>query len=54
MLTEYQKAPAVTRQRIYLETMTEVLPKLGRKFITDQHAQPIHPFMQLQTEKANP
>ena len=54
VFTQYQKAPAVTRQRIYLETMSEVLPKLGRKFITDQHAQPILPFMQLQTEKSNP
>lgn len=54
VFAQYQKAPAVTRQRIYLETMSEVLPKLGRKFITDQHAQPILPFMQLPTEKSNP
>jgi len=33
---EYVKAPEVTRTRIYLETMAEVLPKLGNKIITDQ------------------
>ncbi len=54
VFTEYEKAPLVTRQRIYLETMSEVLPKLGRKFITDQDSQPLLPFLQLQTDKGNP
>ena len=35
---EYLKAPEVTRQRIYLETMNEVLPKVGRKLIVDEKA----------------
>ncbi len=47
---QYQKAPAVTRQRIYLETMSEVLPKLGRKFVSDREGQPLVPFLQLQTD----
>ena len=50
VFAQYQKAPAVTRQRIYLETMSEVLPKLGRKFVTDREAQPLVPFLQLQTD----
>jgi len=50
VFTQYQKAPAVTRQRLYLETMGEVLPKLGRKFISDREAQPMIPLLQLQTE----
>ena len=54
VFAQYEKAPAVTRQRIYLETMGEVLPKLGRKFITDQDSQMMLPFMQLQMEKGNP
>ena len=28
---EYRKAPAVTRRRIYLETLSAILPKVGRK-----------------------
>jgi len=43
---QYQKAPAVTRQRLYLETMSEVLPKLGQKFLTDREAPPLVPFLQ--------
>jgi membrane protease subunit HflK len=54
VFAQYEKSPAVTRQRIYLETMGEVLPKLGKKFITDQDTQPFLPFLQLQTDKANP
>jgi len=29
VLTEYQNVPAVTRSRLYLETLTEVLPHIG-------------------------
>jgi modulator of FtsH protease HflK len=49
---EYRKAPEVTKQRIYLETMKDVLPKLGRKIILDQDASHILPLLQLET--ANP
>lgn len=54
VFAQYEKAPEVTRQRIYLETMSEVLPKMGRKFITDQDSQQLLPFLQLQTDKSNP
>ena len=31
LFTEYSKAPEVTKQRIYIETMQDVLPSLGEK-----------------------
>jgi len=48
---EYQKAPEVTRQRIYLETMAKILPKVGRKVITDQGTTGILPLFQLGKEE---
>lgn len=45
-LKEYLKAKEVTRQRLYLETMEEVLSKVGRKLITDDKAQGILPLFQ--------
>ena len=47
---EYSKAPEVTRQRIYLETMNEILPKVGRKLITDEKTTGILPLFQLTQE----
>ena len=44
---EYSKAQEVTRQRIYLETMNKILPKVGRKLITDQNTTGILPLFQL-------
>ena len=46
---EYLKAPEVTKQRLYLETMKEVLPQLGRKIILDQDASQVLPLLQLET-----
>jgi modulator of FtsH protease HflK len=51
VFAQYQKAPEVTRQRIFLETMTEVLPKTGRKIIVDDKGQQVLPLLQLQPEK---
>jgi modulator of FtsH protease HflK len=48
---QYQKAPEVTRQRIFLETMAETLPKISRKIIVDQSGQQVLPFLQLGTAK---
>ena len=45
---QYQKAPEVTRQRIFLETMSEVLPKVSRKVIVDDKGQQVLPLLQLQ------
>jgi membrane protease subunit HflK len=44
---EYRKAPDVTRQRIYLETMNEILPKLGKKFVIDESVSGILPLLNL-------
>ena len=41
---EYIKAPEVTRQRMYLETMNDVLSKVGKKLITDDKASGILPL----------
>ena len=46
-LAEYVKATEVTRQRLYLETMQEVLPQLSRKIILDDKAGQIFPLLQL-------
>jgi membrane protease subunit HflK len=51
VFAQYQKAPDVTRQRILLETLTDVLPKVGRKIILDEKGQQVLPFLQLQAEK---
>jgi membrane protease subunit HflK len=50
LYTEYIKAPEVTRQRIYLETMQEVLPRLGNKIITDQDGNNVLPLLQMQMD----
>ena len=44
---EYRKAPAVTRKRIYLETMGTLIPKVGRKLILDEKARGVLPLLQL-------
>lgn len=43
----YRKAPEVTRSRIYLEALNQVLPKVGRKVIIDKDAKSIIPLLQL-------
>lgn len=45
---EYRKAPAVTRKRLYLETMQEVLPRIGRKLFLDEKARGVLPLLQLE------
>jgi modulator of FtsH protease HflK len=47
LLIQYDKAPAITKQRLYLETMNEVLPKLGSKIIIDEDAKQFLPLMNL-------
>ena len=44
---EYRKSPAVTRQRIYIETLSQVLPKIGRKLIIDENTRNLVPLLQL-------
>ena len=49
-LGEYQKAPGVTRTRLYLESLKEVIPQLGRKIILDEDASQVLPLLQLNQE----
>lgn len=51
VLEEYLKAPEVTRRRMYLETMQEVVPKMGKKIVIDSEASQILPLMQLNPEQ---
>lgn len=48
---EYKKAPVVTRQRLYLETMEQVMPTLQDKLILDDSKNGILPLLQLNKEK---
>ena len=49
---EYRKAPAVTRKRIYLETMGTLIPKAGRKLVLDEKARGVLPLLQLGDDAA--
>jgi membrane protease subunit HflK len=47
ILEEYKKAQDVTRRRLYLETMAEVLPKCGKLYLIDEKQKNILPFLNL-------
>src|SRR3989442_765424 len=49
---EYRKAPAVTRKRVYLETMGTLIPRAGRKLVLDEKARGILPLLQLEGKTA--
>lgn len=53
LLTEYTKAPEVTRRRIYIETMQAILPGIQAKVIVDDQASSILPLLNLDTRKEN-
>jgi len=44
---EYAKAQDITKRRLYLEMLTEVLPKLGPKYIVDSDQQNLLPLLNL-------
>lgn len=44
---EYKKAPEVTRRRLYLETLAEMLPKAGRKIVVDEKNRGLVPLLDL-------
>ncbi len=52
LLTEYSKAPEVTKRRLYLETLIEVLPRVQAKVIVDESASSVLPLLQLHTPPA--
>jgi membrane protease subunit HflK len=48
LLVEYTKSPEITKRRLYLETMTDILPKFGRKIILDEDAKGLLPLLNLE------
>ncbi len=52
LYSEYIKAPQVTKRRIFLETMEDIIPKMGKKIITDQNGNNVLPLLQLQLDGA--
>jgi membrane protease subunit HflK len=44
---EYSRAKDVTKRRLYLEMMTEVLPDIPNKFIVDPELRNLIPLLQL-------
>ena len=54
---EYVKAPEVTKRRLYLETIEDILPAIGNKIVTDQNGNSVLPLLQMQMDgvkKINP
>ena len=47
LLAEYTKAPEVTRRRLYIETLQEVLPGIRSKIIVDEQTHSILPLLNL-------
>ena len=50
MLAQYTKAPEITRTRLYLETMGEILPRVGQKIIFDESLRQLLPILPLSTK----
>jgi membrane protease subunit HflK len=44
----YQRAPEVTRRRMYLETMSKIYPKVKRKIVLDDSLKGVLPLLSLQ------
>jgi len=51
LFTEYTQAPEVTRRRIYIETLQEVLPSIGSKIIVDGSTGSILPLLNLDRQQ---
>jgi len=47
---EYAKAPAVTRKRLYLEALNDILPKITKKIVVDQDQKNVLPLLNLGEE----
>jgi len=51
LYTEYAKAKDVTKRRLYLETLKDLLPKLGDKYIIDSDQKNFLPLLNLGKQK---
>jgi modulator of FtsH protease HflK len=49
--TEYRKAPRVTRQRLYLETMEKILPTVDEIYVMDKNGAGALPLLPLRSGK---
>ena len=49
LFDEYLKAPEVTKKRLYLETMIEIIPNINQKIIIDDAANSVLPLLQIAT-----
>ena len=52
VLQQYIKAPEITRTRLYLETMGEILPQTGQKIIVDESLRQLLPVLPLSIKPA--
>jgi membrane protease subunit HflK len=50
LMAEYRKAPEVTRRRIYIETLQDVIPGIRSKIIVDEETRGILPLLNLNSE----
>jgi membrane protease subunit HflK len=51
LLAEYNKAPEVTRRRIYIETLQDVMPGIRSKIVIDEQTRGILPLLNLDSQK---
>ena len=50
LYTEYSKAKDITKRRLYLEAIKDLLPKLGSKYIVDADQRNLLPLLNIQKE----
>jgi membrane protease subunit HflK len=53
LLAEYAKAPEVTRRRIYIETLQDVMPGIRAKIVVDEQTRSILPLLNLDAQKGD-
>jgi membrane protease subunit HflK len=54
VLAEYRNVPEVTRSRLYLETLNNVLPKIGSVVVVQDGQIPPLPLLNLQNAQRLP
>jgi len=47
MVAAYRQAPDITRQRLYIEMMNEVLPTVKQLYVVDESVKGILPLLNL-------
>ena len=53
LLTEYSKAPEVTRRRIYVETLQSIMPDIRSKIIVDERTANILPLLNVNSRNGD-